>query len=377
MKKIIYVHDFRFYTNENYIYTAVGMPESYFNRFFEIGVDKVSLISRNEKKNINDIKSIGFDKVTNAGLNIPIEINSYLSLLNPIVMSKIFLNLRSSDFIVINFPSLIGLFVWFINLFSKKPYSLEIAADYDQFASKRFGFLVSIIFKCLFKLVVNKSVGCIYVSNYLFLKYMHLNSTVSSNVNIDVVGDAREINEPLIKKPVSIAIAGGVNKRKGIDVAINAIKKLRDAGVDNVVLNIAGGHFDFDYQAYVSKYGLDRNVKFLGLLNKSELYFLYRNSDLYIQPSRSEGIPRATIEAMSFGLPVIATDLPGFKEILDSEFLIEVEDSTALSEKIINILTDVDLYNLASCNNIMRSKNFLYKHLHENRKSFYRSVIGF
>lgn len=171
MKSIIYVHDFCFLLNDNNVYTAVGMPENYFDRFFDIGVDNVYLISRNKQSNKPSILSTGFEVIKNKNIKMPIKIKCYFSLLNPRVIMNIIHVIKNSDLLVINFPSIIGLFIWFLNKFIGKSYTLEVAADYDQFSSKKCGFIVSYFFKLFFPLVVGKSEGCTFVSKYLSDKY--------------------------------------------------------------------------------------------------------------------------------------------------------------------------------------------------------------
>lgn len=376
LKSITYIHDFCFRLNGNDIYTAVGMPENYFDRFFDVGFETVFLISRNKKESIDSILSGGFDKIHTKNIVMPVKIENYLSLIKPNILVDIIFTIRNSDLLVINFPSVIGLFVWFLNLFIKKDYTLEVAADYDQFSSKKFSILLTLAIKVLFSTIVKKSKGVIFVSKYLCQKYKHLNSIVASNVNIDNVYQEKSLVEPLIKKSiVIITMAGGVNKRKGVDVAIEAMLQLKNEGLNNVFLNIAGGHFDDDYSSFVGNVGLNDNVVFHGLLKKEALHKLYSRTDIYIQPSRAEGIPRATIEAMSFGLPIVATELPGFKEILSKNCLVLPGSSKELAKIIKMFLFDVNFYNSNSERNIDVAKDYLCVNLRNRRARFYETVL--
>ena len=378
MKTITYVHDFCFYkTKNNKVYTAVGLPEEYFNRFFSIGISKVNLITRNKTLTHNEIKHLGFSDIKNSDLTIPIPLSSYFKLFMPSTIIAIVRLIKKSDLIVINFPSLIGLYVWWINLFVGKKYSLEIAADNDQFLNKRFGGIVTFIFKLLFPTIVNKSKGGIYVSNYLKGKYFHKNAVVASNVTINNIVKPVTIDTPLVNNNIiNCLFVGGVNKRKGIDIAIESINILVSKGYSNVVLNIAGGHLDNDYMEIVAKLNLNKNVIFHGLLKKDELDCLYKTTDLYLQPSLAEGIPRATLEAMSYGIPIIATYLPGFKEILPDNCLVEPSSPRKLADKIQSLIIDAELCNKLSKMNVRRAEDFLFPRLNKLRTDFYRELIG-
>lgn len=377
-KKIAYIHDFCFIIDDNNnSYTAVGMPEEYFSRFFESNINNISIISRNKIIKNEKIKNSGFIKIKNENINIPIRINNYLYLLNPLILYKITKELKKQDLLVINFPSIIGIYIWIINFFVRKPYTLEVAADSDQFKSKKMGFLLTFFIKNIFFYVVKKSQGGIYVSNYLLKKYEHNNGMVISNVNIHRIFSRKKIVDEILKKEkIKIFFAGGVNKRKGIPQLILAIEKIISSGaINNLEVNIAGGHFDHDYKNEIIKKGLEKYINFLGIIDKKELNQHLQNSDIYIQPSLSEGIPRATLEAMSFGIPIIATRIPGFQEILPDICLVSPNNYQELSDKILELLKDKALYNSLINYNLNYIPDYLFDKLQERRVSFYKKIL--
>lgn len=349
------------------------MPESYFDRFFEANYESVSIISRNIDGDLSSILSSGFQRIKSKSIILPVSIRNYFQLLSPFRMFSLCKVIRETDLLVINFPSLIGLFIWFVNLFIGKPYTLEVAADYDQFYDKKFGWLPTFIFKKIFSTVVSKSIGCIFVSSFLATKYKHSNSIVASNVNISCVdeGEVKCISENT--GTLSILLVGGVNKRKGVDVAIKASKIFEDSTGVSVTLDIAGGHFDDDYLSMANEINFN-GLNLHGVLSKDELAVLYKNTDIYIQPSRAEGIPRATIEAMSYGNPVAATDLPGFGEILDSRCLTRVGSDEQLSNIIQMLRSDSNFYYSMSVKNKNVARNFLYSTLQKKRVDFYLNL---
>ncbi|MBA6326357.1 glycosyltransferase family 4 protein [Colwellia sp. MB02u-6] len=375
---VCYVHDFCLYRDEKgRIYTAVGLPEKYFDRFFNFGCTNVSLITRNRKENKTSIRLLGFTKINTSKINLPVPINSYMTLFSPTSIFKIIRTIKRSDLLVINFPSLIGLLLCFLNIFIKKKYILEVAADGDQFSSKKGGLLITLLFKMSFNFFVRKSSGAIYVSNFLRNKYPHSEGVISSNVYIDKVHYPVAHNQSLqVKKSINILFAGGVNKRKGISTLLESIKQLVNNGNNKIMLNIAGGHFDSDYEATVKNMELNDNIKFHGLLDKVELIELYRNADIYVQPSIAEGIPRAAIEAMSFGLPVIATSLPGFEEILPRECLVKTGSFNEIVIMIEKVINDAPFRNKLSFTNSKRAEDFLLPILDKKRSDFYNKILG-
>ncbi|WP_420745568.1 glycosyltransferase family 4 protein [Photobacterium damselae] len=371
--KISYVHDFRFYTNGTELYTAVGLPEKYFDRFFNAGVSIISIISRSSTKEESEIVSMGFEKILNENLSIGSSFGNYFGLFSPRNIVATYKEISSSKLIVINFPSITGMYIYGLNIFANKPYIVEVAAGSDQFLSKKGGGFVTYLIEKIFPKVVSKSNGAIYVSSHLSVKYPHNISVVASNVYISKTRKANRILEK--EKNVEILFAGGVNRRKGIDTLLLSIQQLVEDGFSNIRLNIAGGHLDRDYQAMAEELGIKDFVIFHGLLERAFLNELYDKADIYVQPSLAEGIPRATIEAMSYGLPVVATKLPGFREILDEEFLVSIGDHRELTQKIKNLIQEEDLYRDVSARNLSRANDFLISTLDSKRNEFYEKVF--
>lgn len=376
-KKIAYIHDFCFLTDNNTVYTAVGMPEKYFSRFFEANVDSIEIISRNKNYDKKNSEHINFSCMQNKKITLPFKIKNYFSLLNPLLIYNILIKIKKYDYLVINFPSIIGIYIFLINLFTKVPYTLEIAADEDQFRQKKLGKIITPFIKFIYPRVVSRSMGGIYVSNYLLNKYPCKNSIVASNVHISNIYVRDLIIEPLQnKKPINIFFAGGVNRRKGIPQLIQAINQLVNIKkLVNIKLYIAGGHFDQNYQKMVSNFNLKKQIHFLGIIEPSEIEHFLSISDIYVQPSLAEGIPRATLEAMAYGLPIIATELPGFQEILPSSCLVPPSNSKKLADIIFEIIVNVDFHNKLLNDNRHIINNFHYNILQEKRINFYKNIL--
>lgn len=84
-------------------------------------------------------------------------------------------------------------------------------------------------------------------------------------------------------------------------------------------------------------------VQFLGLRDDVDL--LYRAMDLFVLPSWREGFPRAAMEAAASGLPVIATDVRGCRQVVDdgvTGLLVPVRNATALAEAIRTLGDDTE-----------------------------------
>lgn len=90
-----------------------------------------------------------------------------------------------------------------------------------------------------------------------------------------------------------------------------------------------------------------RNVRFHGRAHGAELRDLYRKADIFILPSEREGMPLVLLEALAMGLPVVATDIPGNRDVIvhgANGVLVPPDDEMALREGLLSVAADVDGY---------------------------------
>ena len=110
-------------------------------------------------------------------------------------------------------------------------------------------------------------------------------------------------------------------KYKGQQYIIEAIAKLKKEGWNNFEYQIVGnGNQDF-LKSKIRKYGVDREIKLIGGLPHKKIFDWLDSIDIYVQPSRQEGLPRALIEAMSRGLPAFGARTGGIPELIGEEYL--------------------------------------------------------
>ena len=92
---------------------------------------------------------------------------------------------------------------------------------------------------------------------------------------------------------------------------------------------------------------LNNNIELIGRKNKQEIITLLHESNLFVFPSRMENFSVAVLEALSAGLPIVATDCGGIKECIDENngILVPVEDVGALANAILIMNKDLKEYN--------------------------------
>lgn len=132
-----------------------------------------------------------------------------------------------------------------------------------------------------------------------------------------------------------LLFVGRLSKEKGVELLIQAL-----ANTPDVKLSIVGDGIERDkLKKLTEELNLENRVEFLGNVKwGTDLFSVVKNSDCLVLPSYSEGLPLVLVEAMSFGVPVIATDVGGIPEIVDdgvNGFLCKSGDVESLMETIV------------------------------------------
>ena len=144
------------------------------------------------------------------------------------------------------------------------------------------------------------------------------------------------------KLPLKVTFVGRIIYAKGLNELVNSAPSL-----NNVIIQIiGGGPYKKEIEAAVGRLNLREKVIFLGEMNHQDVMKTLLNSDIFINTSYSEGLPRCVLEAGSVGLPVIATDVGGTREIIsDNEcgFLISPRDVNAIVESVNKLVSDTGL----------------------------------
>jgi glycosyltransferase-like protein len=148
---------------------------------------------------------------------------------------------------------------------------------------------------------------------------------------------------------------GGIEPRKGSADLIEAMGELRRTLPRPPALAVVGGHSFQDYAAYregvlarAEVLGLDfgADVILLGTVADDELPRWYGAADAFVFPSRKEGWGLAVLEAMAAGLPVVASDIPVFREYLragQDALLVPPGEPASLADAMRRLTVDGDL----------------------------------
>jgi glycosyltransferase involved in cell wall biosynthesis len=152
--------------------------------------------------------------------------------------------------------------------------------------------------------------------------------------------------------PMRILLGARFDEIKGHCYALEAVARLKAAGVDVSLDCVGHGPLKATIEKSAAALDVLDRVRFLGLLDHQELLTQLREHrwDVALLPSLEtredrEGIPVFLIEAMAAGVPVIATNTGGIPELLDggAGVLIQQQDAKAIAEALARLAADGDL----------------------------------
>ncbi|MGC3024522.1 glycosyltransferase [Burkholderia sp. DN3021] len=112
------------------------------------------------------------------------------------------------------------------------------------------------------------------------------------------------------------------NPSKGHAVLLEAVSRLKRKGVAVTLTLVGDGVLRNGLEALATSLGIADRVSFRGLVSSESACALVAEHDLFILPSLQEGMPRAMLEAMAVGTPVLGTDVGGIPEVLPASDLI-------------------------------------------------------
>lgn len=143
---------------------------------------------------------------------------------------------------------------------------------------------------------------------------------LSKNKNIQTIYNGIKLNyikkRGKIKEINKLIFVGRLIYAKGVQDLIIAFSRINNK---NLFLTIVGdGPYKSELENLAKRLNLTDKINFVGEKTKQEVLKLLRESDLFINPSYSEGMPTTVLEAGAIGLPVIATDVGGTREIIEN-----------------------------------------------------------
>jgi len=367
----IYPHESK-KVNNNYYHPHLN---EILDRYRYIANDLTVIISDGK---LNDFSRFNKSSVINDRLVIFPKINNIKNL---IFKSKknIIDEIKKADLVITKLPSFEGnIAVKYAHKYDKKILVEVVGCVWDALWNHSFkGKLIAPYMFFKTRSNVRRADYVMYVTNdFLQKRYPNYNYNIGcSDVFIkDHKFNQDKYNNIFNKDKIVLGTLAAIDtKYKSQDEIIKLLPFLNKK-FTHVEYHLAGKGDSSFLKSVAKKYGVEDKVKFLGLLDKRGVYNLLDDIDFYIQPSKTEGLCRSLIEAMSMSCVCIAANVGGNNELLDHDFIYPKDNLTSLKD-IFNKLSE-DSVKKNSSYNYQKSLDFSQEIIKEKREVFYNQVLS-
>ncbi|MDR2438625.1 MAG: glycosyltransferase [Planctomycetaceae bacterium] len=275
-----------------------------------------------------------------------------------------------------------------VDVLSRKniPYGVEVVGDpYDIFASGTVKHIFRPYFRYHFskklKRIVKGSVATIYVTKkYLQKRYPVTKNKFAINATNAALSSeffAEKAKQQIVASEFSLLSIGSLDQMyKAPDIVLRALAKLKQQGINCRLTWLGDGRYIENMKSLASKLRISEQINFPGnIRTREEVCHFLDQCDLYLMVSRTEGLPRALLEAMARGLPCIGSRVGGIPELLDDVALIPSNDVEALTEKIKYFISNKNLYEDQAKRNLKIAHEYEESILTEKRNLFYQTLM--
>jgi glycosyltransferase involved in cell wall biosynthesis len=186
-------------------------------------------------------------------------------------------------------------------------------------------------------------------------------------------------NDGVIRFPKTILFVGGNFQRKGLLVLLQAAPAVLAKHPDTRIIVIGKSNYARGCQRLARDLGVAGNCDFLGAVDHSRLVDYYASSTILTMPSLIEAFGIPYLEAMSCGLPVVATSCAGPDEYLIDEenaLVVPPGDSESLAGALIRLLNDTALRSRLREGGTETAKSFTPERMAQETLAVYRKVLS-
>ena len=293
---------------------------------------------------------------------------------------------RNKNIVLVNLPmacNSFGFLKYSIHLIICRLFDVKIVSRLGASHFKHFYDAQNVFYQMFIKLIL-KQVACIIVRGYN--QKLQFNNIYSGKIKVVYVPTngikQQAFNKNFVfkkKSLINILFLGKVSQAKGAYDLIRAIpqmitkdNRLRFHFVgDRVekeknVVHLKRDRLDINF--FIKENGLEKYVTFHGNLEGIMKEAIMKSSDIFIFPSYSEGSPFAVVEAMEYGLPIVATKVGNLVEICSDRnnvIFVDKQSPTEITNAIFEIISNDSLASEMVKNNIELLKTKLSLNIFE------------
>ncbi|MFC6619382.1 glycosyltransferase [Deinococcus radiophilus] len=260
----------------------------------------------------------------------------------PALFIQVLGNVRRSRMLVFRSTSIL-LFAYYAALqLSPRPYAMELIGDPDDLFQRgqvggRLGKVFGPALVWVMRQLAWNSRGNLYVTrHFLQQKYPHRFKREFGISDVMLDTGAFSEHRSFHQGTLSCIMVGNLAQPyKGVDVAIHAVHKVSRHRPIRLTI-IGDGQLRAGYEQLARDLGIAEQVHFLGSVPSGQgVRHHMQQADLFLMTSRAEGLPRAMLEAMAVGLPVISTAVGGIPELIDDRYLTDMDDADQLAAQLL------------------------------------------
>ena len=381
-EKLAYIYDHRYYKYKNEIYSSGALTESLWDRFLN-GFDSITVYgniiqaSQKEIQNLNRVNHPNVDFI-DVGYIRNLKDFVYGLFIDKLNFKT---ELQKYDAVVIRVPGEISFNAFRIAKKINKPIGLEVVGcpwdAYWNYGTIKARLLAPIAYFRM-KNIVKKSTHSVYVTqNFLQQRYPTNGKSINaSNVETKIPkSDIVETKRKHLSKKkgkIKIGLMGSTNVQyKGHKELLRAIAIIKN-DIPEFQIEFTGPGDNGWVLKLVKDLNLESQVVFNGKLPSGKPILDWLDVlDLYVHPSKQEGLPRSVIEAMSRACPVLASSVAGIPELLNPEFLHKPGDYKKLANDLKKVLSNKEILLNMSYSNYQKSKEYDMGILDIRRKKFW------
>ena len=196
---------------------------------------------------------------------------------------------------------------------------------------------------------------------------------IPNGVDLDRFATAEPFEE-LRDGTLNILFVGRFEERKGLIHLLKAYHRLRKRKVDARLLVVGAGPKEREYRRYVGLRGI-RDVEFLGRVDDDAKVRYFASADIYCAPNTGqESFGIVLLEAMAAGVPIVASDIHGFKRVVERNvqgILVEPRNPRALAAALYALARDPDLRDEMGEAGRLRAPEFTWDRVTEQIIDYY------
>ena len=289
---------------------------------------------------------------------------------------------KESDIGIARLPSSSGSLAVKFALLYNKPLLVEfVACGWDAYWNYNWkGKLVAPYFYFKQRMRMRKVPYVIYVTERFLQKRYPTKGKSLALSDVALPGSDFSVDERIARirrrendTPLILGTVAALNvPYKGQADVIKAVAVLKKRGI-SVIYKLVGQGDDSSLRKLIKQLGLENEVTILGALPHDKVFNYLDKIDVYIQPSKQEGLPRAVIEAMSRGCAVIGSNVGGIPELIDERFVFK-------AGKVDDIVRKIEMINPEVLSEYARfsigvASRYSSKALEIKRQAFYSSFL--